>query len=261
MPVWDKTLPAHASPMIGYALNRIEREFGDRCEVNRKDLNKFGGNPAVGVTEVSLNSWGADEVFQTSNVTLKMSSSSASDTSGVFIEYAFLNSKNEFEFAAMQATLDGQNKVTLPSAAARWMRMYTSGDVAGDVYIYRDGAITAGVPDDLTTVHNAIPAGDNQSQKAGTTITHSNYFLMSSYWADVVKKTGASITIKIKIREFGGDFRSAPRRGASDSNGLRQEYDSYFIVKPGSDIVITATSSVASTDVTAGFNGMFADIV
>lgn len=257
--VWNRTQPAHNDPMIAYALNRIEREFEHRCSVNRKDLNKFGGNPSVGTSEVSLNSWGADEVFQTSNVTLVMSSSDAGDTAEVTIEYMELVG-SDFHFRTMKATLNGQNKVTLPAAGARWMRMYSSTSVAGDVYIYRDTAITGGAPDDLTFVHNSIPAGENQSQKAGTTIAYNNYFLVFSYWADVVKKTGADAVVRFKVREFGQDFRTNPRRGAGSNRPLEAFFKSPPIILPNSDIIITASSTVAATDITAGFSGSFADI-
>jgi hypothetical protein len=42
--------------------------------------------------------------------------------------------------------------------------------------------------------------------------------------------------------------------------GLQHSYRSFRIIPPGSDIIMTASSSAANTDITAGFDGLFADI-
>lgn len=259
-------LPAHQDPMIEYALQRIERDYGDICVVNRKDLNKFGGNPDVNTSEVSINSWGADEVFQEANVTLKMTSTSPLDAGKTInIEYMSIVDGN-FVFGLMpNVSLDGSdpvaNKVDLPAAGARWTRMYSDEQMVGDVYIYRDGGIVGGAPSDITTVHCHIPEGENQSQKAGTTIAGSNYFLIFSYWADLVGKANTQATIRLKIRDAGGTFRTVPRRGISSSGGLFHEYRSPIIIPPNSDIIMTAVSTSTNTDITAGFDGGFADII
>lgn len=259
---WKVVRPAESDPMIAYALQRIYRDYGHQCVVNRKDMEKFGGNPSVGTSIVTVQSWGVDEVYQTSNVTLKVSSSSTSDVGNVVtVELLTIDSSDEFTFQSVDVTLNGQSKVDLPVAAARWTRAYTRGSaLVGDVYFYRDGTITAGVPNDLTTVHLHIPAGFNQSEKASTTIARTNYFLMFDYWADAVKKSGVVCAAYLEIRWKGEDWHVFPRRGFSSDDGLYYIYKSPRIIPPNSDIRIRAASSAAGTDITAGFNGLFADI-
>lgn len=260
---------SRASPWFDTGIERaiqiINAQYGHEVSVNRKDLNKFGGNPAVGMSEISLNSWGADEVFQTENIQLIATSTSASDAGKVVnVEHMTL-ANDQFTFGTQQVTLDATNprttSATLPTAAARWTRIYSTEAMVGDVYIFRSSAFTNGLPDTITTVHNHIPAGENQSQKAGTTIAHSNYFLMFQYWADVIAKTGVAVGIRFKVREYGGAFRTSPRRGCSSHHDLTHRYDVPRIIKPGSDIIITGLSTSASTDSTAGFDGIFADIL
>jgi hypothetical protein len=257
---WKVYRPAEQDPMVGYALMKIERQYGHRCAVNRKDLEKFGGNPNVGTSIVPVNSWGTAETLQTSNVTLKASSSSTSDVGvKVYLEAMELVG-TDFHFRTTSFTLNGQSKVDLPAAYARWTRAYTYQNVVGDVWLYRDTAITSGVPTDKTFVHLQIPSATNQSQKAATTIAYNNYFLLFNYWADVVKKASVSVGLYLDVAEPGQAFRTQPRRGLGSSFGLDHHYKSPRIILPNSDIRIRAVSTATATDVTAGFFGMFADI-
>lgn len=58
--------------------------------------------------------------------------------------------------------LNGRNKVYLSPELIRLNFAYSSKDLAGDVYIYEDGPITLGIPDDLTTVKGFIRPENNK---------------------------------------------------------------------------------------------------
>jgi len=244
---------------MAFALREIYSTFGDKTRVNRKSLRKFGANFSVGTSQTPVNSWGEYEDYQTSNVTLNLSSSSALDTATVTIEYMYFVG-SDLTFAIQTKQLQGQTPVALDSAGCRWMRMYTDSNVTGDIWLYR-GAATAGVPDTISNTHNQITAGFNQSQKAATSIAATNYLILTYGWMDIVRSASAAGAGFLKVRQLGSDFRVAPTRGISASNSVNYYFDPYAIIPPNSDIEIDAqATSGSSNDVTAGFDGYFADI-
>lgn len=246
---------------MSFTTREIYAQYKDKVCINSKSIHKFGENSAVSIAESPINTWNEFEVYQTSNVALNMSSSNNSDTATVTIEYMSFNLAGEFVFATQTKTLTGQTPVVLSDSGCRWMRMYTDDDHAGDIYLYRDGA-SSGVPSDMTKIHNMILAGTGQSQKAATSVSKDTYFILTLLWADIIRKSSVSASVNFKTRKLGGSFRVRPRRGLSDNHSLEYNIMPYMVIEPNTDIEITAQSdSNSGTDMTAGFNGYFADII
>lgn len=89
----------------------------------------------------------------------KISSSSSSDI-GTQISIPGLD-ENWLEITQI-ISLNGQNKVDLITPLIRINpRPFALTDLIGDVYIYEDGPITFGIPNDLTTVKGYITAENN----------------------------------------------------------------------------------------------------
>jgi len=257
---WQYKFPAHEDPMIAYALQRIKRNYEDVCVVNRQDANRFGGYIDVDTLEVSLNTWGEAEVFQTENVVLNISSTDAGDDGKlVNIEYLQLVDGRLVAGVMEGVALDGTNAV-LPVAAARWTRMSSNDAMLGDVYIYRGAAAASGAPADLTMAHCHIPLGEAQSQKVGLSISNDSYFLMFGYWADVESAQNTQSTVRIKVREEGGSFTTIAKRSISMRSGAAHYFKSPLIIRPGSDIIVTAIGSANNSNVTVGYDGVYADI-
>lgn len=259
---FDQTycMSAHDSNMA-FSVREIYKTYGHKTCIDRKSIHKFGENAAVSNVESPLTAWGEFEEYQTSNVVLNMSSTNNSDTGTVSIEYMSFDVNGNFVFGTQSKQLTGQTPVTLNDTGCRWMRMYTDDDHAGDIYLYR-GTETNGTPSDLTKVHNMILTGTSQSQKASTSVAGGNYFLLTHMWADIVRKSSVSSSLNFKTRKLGGSFRTRPRRGLSDNHSLEYNIAPYVIIEPNTDIEITAqTDSGSATDMTAGFNGYFADII
>lgn len=253
-------MSAH-DPRMSFVVREIYKTYGDKTCVGRKSLHKFGSNDSISTTLSPVNSWGAAEEYQTSNVTLNLSSSSVLDTGMVTVEYMYFDENNDLQFAVQQATLSGQTPVALPSAGCRWTRMTTNLNNTGDVYIYR-GASLLGVPVVLGNTHCQIPAGTSQSQKAATSVASGNYLVLTQIWSDVIRNSSAAVVTQFKVRQLGDDFRVAPRRGATSGDHMAYDLDPYLIIPPNSDIeVYAASASGSDRDVTAGFNGYFADII
>ena len=252
---------SHHDTTLAFTVSEVYRTLGHKTCTRRQSLHKFGENSTVKNTESPIHPWREFEVYQTSNVALNLSSSNASDTSTVTIEYMSFDVNGNFVFGTQTKTLTGQTPVTLSDTGCRWMRMYTDDDHAGDIWLYRDGA-SNGVPSDLTKVHNMILAGTSQSQKASTSVAKSNYMVLTQIWGDIIRKTGTNSSLNIKTRVIGGAFRNILRRGISDSNSLEYEGVPGIIIEPNTDIEITAqTDSMSATDMVVGYKGYFADII
>ena len=131
---------SHHDTILAFTVSETYKTYGDKTCVRRKSIHKFGENMAVASSESPIHPWGEFETYQTSNVTLNLSSSDNSDTSTVTIEYMSFDVNGDFVFATQTKTLTGQTPVTLNDTGCRWMRMYTDDDHAGDIWLYRDGA-------------------------------------------------------------------------------------------------------------------------
>jgi hypothetical protein len=77
------------------------------------------------------------------------------------------------------------------------------------------------------------------------------------------KASGAFATFRIKVREYGGVFRTYFKASvASDGeNFFSLRLEPYIIIPKNSDIILTAEASAASTIVSGGFNLKFAKVL
>lgn len=108
--------------------------------------------------------------------------------------------------------LDGQNKVPLQTPLWRHNRSFNSNgtNLVGEAFVYVDGAITAGVPDDPATVRGHIPIGKGQTLQAIYTIPKGFTGLFIGLEASLTKGVGATAVSGVfsgAVREFGKVFR------------------------------------------------------
>ena len=258
----EQRLP-YVTNFFDLARQEILATYGHEVTINRKSLRKYGRNESVGTSEVDIVAFDQTETYLTTNSIDTISSSDAADTNTVYIEGMTL-SNGVLTFVNQTAILNGRNKVTLSTPLARCTRM--RGNVAGTVYAYEDGAITNGVPNNASTIHNTIVSSDNTSLKAGTSIAGNNYFILTKYWATLGKASGsAAADIRFKIQNldspvFGNNFYTEEVWSISLSQSLNEAVEPFEIIPPNSDIVMTASASSGTLDVKAGFHGFFADI-
>ena len=241
------------------AIDEIFQTYGHRVIINRKSLKKYGRNESVGTTEEDITTLGGTENYLTSNGIDSISSSDNSDTIEVSYEGVTI-SGSVLTFASDTVTLSGQTRVALPTPLRSCTRM--RGSPAGSVYVYENSSITAGVPDNLALAHNVLVPGDNTSLRAATSIQSTNYFLMTNYWSSMGKAGGsAAADIRLKTRVLGQDFHTDEVRSISLSKDIRHHFRPFFIIPPNSDIDITGEASTGTLDISAGFEGFFADII
>ena len=253
------------SNFAAMAAAEIFQSYGHRTKIGRKSLHKFGRFETLGVTENDINYLGLDPVHSATNSITTVSSASASDTTQTITVEGMTISGNALTFASQTVALNGQAKVTLATPLSRVTRIANVlGPVAtlGDVYVYEDGTITGGIPTDLDTVGNVMAATDQSTLFAGTSISSTNYFILTGYWAYLGKKTNAFADIRFKTQAVGtGFYRTRSMGSISNSGGLDKLMVPYLIISPNTDIDITGAGSTTNIDVFAGFEGFFADII
>jgi len=248
------------------AYDVIETTYGDSVYIKSKTLVKYGKNDGVGTswaTVMTLPGSETGETYVSTNIIDSISSSSSSDTQTITIEgHKIVN--NSLIFVVQNVTLNGQNKVTLSTPLARSTRAYNTGstDLAGTVYIYEDQSITAGVPGTDTKVHLMIPSGENQSFKAATSLSSTDYWLLTEIVASINEKTSATSDIELQVREFGKVFRTLFQFAVAStgSNTVHIPFDPVIIVPKNSDIRIRAKASTSSVSISANLSGYLAKV-
>ena len=244
----------------------IQATYGDYVSIDKKakSLIKFGKSAALSTNTLeTVWSVGGNETYISTNDISFISSSSASDTEQVTIEgHTVLN--GEFTFVVQTATLNGQNAVGLTIDLARVSRMYNSDstELVGRVVVYENATLSGGIPTDATKIHIDIPAGFQQSFKAATTFSNTDYFIMTGFYGAVSAKVSAAVDFYVEIREAGkvflpkGSFTASSTGGASDIS-----LDPAIIVPKNADIRIRVETVTNNAIVFGIFKGYLAKVL
>jgi len=254
-------------PWLEHAIDIIYADYGHKVSATRKnkDLLKFGRTEEVQTTKTTImahKSGTYNETYVSTNIIDTVSSSSGSDTEILTVEGHTIDGSGDFTFVVQSATLDGQNKVTLSTPLARMTRMYNanSTDLVGTVYGYQDSAITSGVPNTGSLVHCVIPAGLNQSEKCSTTISSTDYWLITSIRGGVVEKTLSYGDFNLEVRLQGGVFRDIQDFTSGSGSDGGYKFKPYLIIPPNSDVRIRATASANNKEMNASIQGVLLKI-
>lgn len=254
---------------IRLAEAEILGRYGDTVSVidKAKTLLKFGRRDDLGTSFSTIWQTNGNETYATTNAIDTISSASAADAQAMTVEghtVTGTGTSAEFTFVIQSATLNGQNKVVLSTPLARVSRVYVTGSsvLSGDVRVYEDTAISGGVPTDISKAHITVLAGETQSFKAATAFSNLDYFILTSMFVAVDKKTTASVDFEMQVRTPGGVFRPISRVALNSSAQTTQqiEFYPYKIIRKNSDIRVVAISSNTNTAVSASFMGFLAGV-
>lgn len=254
---------------IAHAINEISSTYGASVSVSQKakSLIKFGRNDAVGTSSGGYTIWatGADqpnETYVAANTnSIDSISSASSETQTLTIE-GHTESGGNKTFISQNVTLTGTTRKALTTSLNRVTRAYntSSTGLAGPVYIYENTTISTGKPTDTTKIHLTIPAGANQSRKASTSLSSVDYWLITSFYADVLSKTAAYADISLQIRPYGGVFRTTATISASNNHqGIFPDNGPCIIAPANSDIRLLAVGS-GTISVSGGVMGFLAKV-
>lgn len=255
-------------PDMNHAIRVIKATYGDTVSLDAKDkdLLKFGRNENIQTTKttiMTLPSGTYNETYVTTNAITHFSSSSASDTFDMVVEGHTVDGSGDFTFVTQTVTLVGQTKTALTTPLARCTRLYNNGttDAVGDIYVYEDVAAASGVPGTGSAVHCMISAGLNNSEKASTTLSSTDYWVVTNFYADVLEKTASWCLIHLEIRLKGKIFRNLIDRGASDNSSVNYDFKPYLIIPPNSDIRLRGAANTNGIDASGGINGYLLKVI
>jgi hypothetical protein len=253
--------------LVKHAIDVIKATYGDdvSVEAKNKDLLKFGRSKQVQTTKSTLMTLPTgvyNETYVSTNIIDTVSSSSASDTEIITVEGHTI-SGGVFTFVTQNATLNGQSKVVLETSLARVSRMFNTGsnDLVGDIYCYEDDTITAGVPSTGTKVHCMIENGLNNSEKASTTISNNDYWVVTEFYGDCLEKVNTFGILHFEIREAGSVFRNKIDLSCNDTSAANHEFHPYIIVPKNADVRLRVSSSSANDDYSGGIEGVLLKVV
>ncbi len=249
------------------AAAEIYATYGDIVKLNRKTLRKYGQNPSATNTEQDIAFLAGTETRIFTNGIDTISSDDASDTGLFYLEGHTISGtagSYELTFVTQNVMLNGQNKVTLDTPLARATRARAV--TAGDVYVYEDTAITAGVPNDLTKAHMKLSAADSSSLNSNFSIAKNNYFLIIDSWATTGRTGNANCSITLKIANLndevlGTNFYTEQKWAINQNSPYGPPTLPLDIITPNSDVKLTCQTSSGTFAVNGGVNGVFADII
>jgi len=256
---------AYGDFCVAHALAQIKNDYGVTAVVKPKSLLKFGrtGNADDGVktTVATFQDAVVNETFATTNAIDRIISDNAGDGETVGIEGHTI-ADGVFTFVTQTATLNGQTAVTLTTPLARATRIYNtdSTELAGNVYVFENVTTSSGVPDTAANTHLMIAAGEQQSEKASTTISDKDYWIITQVFGSVNRGNTANIDMALEVRLAGGVFRPRVRWTvrSTGQNAITIDICPAVIVPSNSDVRIVATSDTANTTVDGWINGYLA---
>lgn len=256
---------------VRHAIEEVRSSYnGVRVRPKWKTLNKFGRNEAVGTggtTLMTLKSGQNAETYASGNTIGYVSSSSSADMGKtVVLEYHVTDGAGNLTFGAQTMTLDatdGQVKTAIPTACFRVSRSCTYDatgqevSLTGDLYVYEDDTVSAGVPATAAKVHLIQPAGRQQSQKAATSISSVDYWVVTRVGSTIAEKTTTGADIRVWTRRLGQPFRAVVDESYINTGGpyALEESPYCFIIPANSDVYMQGVSASGTIKMAGRMSG------
>ena len=163
--------------------------------------------------------------------------------------------------------------VTLSTPLARVTRAFVYGSsglpASSIAYVY-DSTVatgtTGGVPDVPAATKLTIQAEEQQSEKAATSISSQDYWIVTGFYAAIQKTSGSSTEaiVRLRHRVLGNVLRTQAPKIFLSSDGTLYEnitFDPFLIIPKNSDVELTIEAGASGTQVSAGINGYLAKVV
>lgn len=144
-------------------------------------------------------------VYSTTADIDSISSSDAGDTQTITI----LGLDTNWVLTTQTVALNGQNRVALSTSLVRVLRAWNSSstNVAGFVFIYKNGAITGGIPNTNADIRAVIYPEHQKTKMAMFTVPAGKTgYIIDSYAGSLGASRSASYDVLGKVRLFGEVF-------------------------------------------------------
>jgi hypothetical protein len=268
---------------IADALSRIHVDYGDVCSIERKGkhLHKFGhtnnADSGVKTTVAEFQDNEVNETLASGNTIDSIVSSSTSDTEVVKVEGHTVDTlTGDFTFSTQTVTLTGQTRAPI-TPLNRCSRIYVppatyaapASDLVGNVVVYDQTeatGLTAGKPDVDSSVKCMIVAGQNQSQKCATTISSSDYWIITEIYAGLARSGPANVNadIEVEYKQVGGVWRPLGFEINLSQSVLPAFHDTmlpYLVIPKNSDARMVAISDTANSSLSGYISGYLASVI
>ena len=269
MPTWDRRNYEVPDARLVQAEREIYQNFGEVVSIDTKakSLVKFGKSAAL--TTGSLQTvWtiGGNETYVSANTIDSISSTSVSDQEEIYIEGHTVTGTGQdqkFTFVSQTVTLNGQTRVALPTPLARVSMVYNNNGtlLVGRVVVYEDTAIVGGIPTDPSKIHIDIPLGFQESFKAATTFSDTDYYILTGGFGSVSLKQDGSADFYLEIREPGKIFRQVAGISATNAGPWTINLDPAVIIPKNCDLRVRTETSVNNLVVFTSFQGYLAKVI
>lgn len=251
------------------AEREIEQFFGEKVSVDAKakSLIKFGKSAPLATGSLQT-VWtvGGNETYVSTNTIDSISSSSASDTEEIYIEghtVTGTGTNQQFTFVTQTVTLNGQTRVALPIPLARVSMAFNNNGtpLVGRVVVYENTALVGGIPSDTTKIHIDIPIGLQESFKAATTFSNTDYFICTGGFGSVSLKQDGAADFYLEVREAGKVFRQVAAISATNAGPWTVNFDPAVIIPKNYDVRVRAETSANNLVVFTSFQGYLAKVI
>ena len=226
-----------------------------------KTLFKFGVNGDVGTSIETVWAQGGTYVYPAAATVMKISSSSASDTSAgtgarTIAIFGLDANYNEISESVL---LDGQTAVNTGNSYLRISRMYVttagSGETAVGTIYAGTGTVTSGVP---ATVYGTIAIGANQTQMSLWTVPAGyTLYLMGVFYTSGNATANAWTNFQLVQRPLGGVFRQQSSARTAGSGDFVLDLHTPLAFAEKTDIEVRAIASAGTSNVSAEFEGIY----
>lgn len=248
------------------AEREIENQFGQKVSIDRKgkSLIKFGKSAPLATGSLQT-VWtvGGNETYVSGNTIDSISSSSSLDTQEIYLECHTVDENGDFTFLTQLVTLNGQNRVELPVPVARVSMAYNNNgtNLVGRVVVYENTPLVGGIPTDVSKIHIDIPQGLQESFKAATTFSSSDYFILTGGFGSVSLKQDGAADFYLELREPGKVFRQVAAVSAASASPWSINLDPAVILPKNCDIRVRVETSTNNVVVFTVFQGYLAKIL
>ena len=189
-------------------------------------------------------------------------SSSAADTGDVHIRLLSSDASGDWNLEEFDFTLVGNTKTEIVTPSlnnpVRILSVENVGAAAltGDVYVYEDDTVIAGVPQTATKIRAKVLIGNEKTLMAFTTIPSGKTGFLTQVSCLLTSSLDTKPVLSVYTRPVGGVFRRVVRANLQVAGQFNWQYkfDAPIVLDAQTDVKFTVDSvNVDNTAVGAGF--------
>tara|TARA_R110000772_G_scaffold89304_1_gene185086 strand:+ start:1920 stop:2702 length:783 start_codon:yes stop_codon:yes gene_type:complete len=238
---------------IALALKQIESQYDERCYIKPKMLAKFGRFDSLGTSTQTIQEHGGTETMLTDNLIDTIVSSAVGDGQTYSLEGHTVDGSGNLTFAVQTGTLTGTTNVTLTTPLARATRLVNTGTtvLAGVAKV-----VDATSP---SVIYVQADGTHNRSQKAATSISQTDYWIITHLYGGVLKKTSASVDFSLQVKTPTGVWiEEYGWEGVATAANGPHILDTPIIIPSNSDVKISGIASTTGVEAIARMGGYLA---